>query len=444
MNCQELKQDIEKLEDLYSRFKNKYELSSESGLGKIELTNILNEANESVDEILERYLPDFKEHNPELTKWQLSERIEGLKSIGIICVSALPDGSALIGGENGTLCHIEKDKDGDWVLKKKITDLKNPNDELFGCGISSICVFQDGSALIGGDNRVLYYATKQGEDWSLEFIRGLEDYECYGGVSDSVDILSICALPDGSALICGTQELLYCATKNGEKWNLQPIVKNKGNWSHSQIHSVCTLPDGSALVAGSYDDVLFHITKKSDEEWELSDNLIKGRTNNIEEEFFDIRTITSLPNGEALLGDYAGHIYCVTNNQDGSFQIDQIEGPEEIESCFVFQAVPSPSGGGVLIGGRDGQLYYAKKNSEGKWDFEFISGFKSKNNQARAVYAITALPDGSALVGGGEDLLFHATPPVEDVKTLKMRLGKMINKNSHAPSKNPQVRVGIT
>ncbi len=243
MNCQELKQDIKELEKLYSQLRNSFESSSESGQGKIKLTGALDEANKGIDEMLERYLPDFIEHNPELSQWQLGEKIVG-QFANTKRISTLPDGSALVGGADGALYHVTRDGekwDGSWDIELI--------GKLIEGEITSVSTLPDGSALIGGNDGALYHATRDGEKWDLKFIDGFKE----PGSEESAWVLSISVLPDGSALVGGASGALYHATRDGEKWDLKFIdgFKEPGSEESAWVLSISTLPDGSALVGGT-------------------------------------------------------------------------------------------------------------------------------------------------------------------------------------------------
>ncbi|MBO7664842.1 hypothetical protein J6S46_03240, partial [Candidatus Saccharibacteria bacterium] len=196
MNCQELREDIEKLTALKEDFAARFEDGYESGIGKIAIDEAFKTAAELSDELLEKYLQDFAEKNPELSGgWRMSERIEGFVDMdGDIVyvgnIAALPDGSALVGGNYGSLYHATKGPDGKFSLGERIKGFNGARG-----GIVSVCaiaVLPDGSAFLGGGNGVLYYATK-GPDGKFrlgERIGGVKDV--YG---DVVDVNAIAALP---------------------------------------------------------------------------------------------------------------------------------------------------------------------------------------------------------------------------------------------------------
>ena len=73
MNCEKLHQDIEKLKEQYNSFSSKLKFSIEKaeGKGKIALSEQLRNTLALQDQILESYLPDFFEKNPELLQLNL-------------------------------------------------------------------------------------------------------------------------------------------------------------------------------------------------------------------------------------------------------------------------------------------------------------------------------------------------------------------------------------
>ncbi len=108
MNCEKLNQDIAKLQTLRARFARKVDELNDTMRGKIEVRKIQEEVQGLEDQILEFYLADFKEKNPELFRWHLGEKIEGLHNI-IYNIARLPDEEGmLVGGILGTLREVSR------------------------------------------------------------------------------------------------------------------------------------------------------------------------------------------------------------------------------------------------------------------------------------------------------------------------------------------------
>ena len=107
MDCNKLHQDIEKLKEYYNSLSSALESATETGKGKSTISDQLQEAITTEDQILESYLPDFFKQNPELLQLDLGNRIECENaynnSASISSITPLPDGSIMIGGGGGTL-----------------------------------------------------------------------------------------------------------------------------------------------------------------------------------------------------------------------------------------------------------------------------------------------------------------------------------------------------
>ena len=125
MNCQELRRDIEKLTNLKEDFAARFEDGYESGIGKAAIEEASKTAAEFSDELLEKYLQDFAEKNPKLFGWRMSELIKGFEDmyghvVDAKSIATFPDGSALVGGDRGALCHAVKPELSVTTLKQNL------------------------------------------------------------------------------------------------------------------------------------------------------------------------------------------------------------------------------------------------------------------------------------------------------------------------------------
>ena len=149
MNCEELRADIDRLKGLKEALGQKLDALNENGRGVVKVRKLGEEAGAASDEILGKYLDDFKEKNPEISaEIRLGERIEGFDG-SIFSIAALPDGSVLVGGEDGELKQFTL-KDREWE-PEEIYGFENT--------IYSIAALPDGSALVGGRNGELCSTT---------------------------------------------------------------------------------------------------------------------------------------------------------------------------------------------------------------------------------------------------------------------------------------------
>ena len=102
MDCYELKQDLEKLQELYAKYDGYIEKATESGVGRQATLEARQELSEQSDNILAKYLSDFTEQFPDWHGWKISKNIEGYSG-DIWNIAPLPDGRVLVGGYNGEL-----------------------------------------------------------------------------------------------------------------------------------------------------------------------------------------------------------------------------------------------------------------------------------------------------------------------------------------------------
>ena len=234
MDCKKLKTDIDKLKSLHDSLRIQLDEMNETVQGdKAEIKRVQKQASELEDQLLEEYLDDFAEKNPELfTRWELNGRIEGFVDadgdVAIIkSISAMPDGGMLVGGIGGALYELRKGEDGKWKLGERIGGFKDIDGS--EVNIFSISAMPDGGMLVGGTYGALY-EYRQGEDgkWKLgERIEGFEDANGY-----EADVCSISVMPDGGMLVGGTGALYEYSrpplTVEFLKENLDKIISKGG------------------------------------------------------------------------------------------------------------------------------------------------------------------------------------------------------------------------
>ena len=208
MDCNKLHQDIEKLKEYYNSLSSALESATETGKGKSTISDQLQEAITTEDQILESYLPDFSKQNPELLQLDLGNRIECKDADSdpahINSIAPLSDGSIMIGGDSGALYRATVDREGNLDLGNRI-ECEDSNDGL--ASIYSITPLPDGSIMIGGLG-ALYRATID-EAGKLDLGNRIE---CKNTYNNPTPINSITPLPDGSIMIGGDSGTLYRAT----------------------------------------------------------------------------------------------------------------------------------------------------------------------------------------------------------------------------------------
>lgn len=106
MNCGELRKDIDSLKSSHATMQNYYNRMNNELSGKAEFQKEQSKTEQLNDEILEKYLPDFIEKNPELFEWRLCQEYKIDNPIDSL--EYCDDGSILVGGEDGSIKKVSK------------------------------------------------------------------------------------------------------------------------------------------------------------------------------------------------------------------------------------------------------------------------------------------------------------------------------------------------
>ena len=128
MNCNELNKEIKTLKTIHEELLLKIDQATETGQGKVAVNEDIKSITALSDKILEKYLPDFVEKNPELLEIKLGWRIERIKDYNgnetnINSIVTLRDGSLMIGGWDGALYHANIPKPNLDTLKQHLGDI---------------------------------------------------------------------------------------------------------------------------------------------------------------------------------------------------------------------------------------------------------------------------------------------------------------------------------
>lgn len=428
MNCTKLNQDITRLQNLRDKFARKIDNLNEAMRGKIETYKVQEELREAEDQILESYLADFKEKNPELFKWRLGERIEGFENnLGGICevfvVAQLPDGGMLVGGDDRTLYKCRKREDGVWELGRKIEGFVDDDFDL--TFITTIAPLPDDGMLIGGNGGILYECRKdQDGKWKLK-----RKIFIYDGVR-YVD--SIAQLPDGGMLVgcCSDQgAILYECRKNGDgEWELGKRNERLevGSGAIATISSIAQLPDDGMLIGSDF-GLLCECRKNKNGEWELGKKIEGFGETDV------ARSMIRLLDGGVLIEGYGTDesgvnvaLYEYRKKDSGEWELGRkIDAFDNVGRINSMVQLPD---GEVLIGGENNVLYGYLKNKDGEWELvEKIEGLKYGRFDTH-ITSIAQLPDGGVLIGGNSGLLYEATRPSFSIDTIKQNLDSIIEK----------------
>ena len=436
MNCQELREDINKLKNIRDKLSEKINNATETGKGKTEIVALAKEAEEETDAVLEQYLDDFFEKNPQLLSVKLSEhRIEGFKEkdgdeTHVFAISPLPNGNMLIGGWNSALYEYQKQSDGSYKLSKhRIKGFKDKDG--YETTINAISPLPSGNMLVGGYGGALYECQKQPNGsykLSEHRIEGFKDKD-----GDETHIYAISPLPSGNMLVGGYGGALYeCQKQPNGSYKLSEHriegFKDKDG-DETDIHTISPLPNGNMLIGGHY-GALYEYQKQPDGSYKLSEHRIEGFKEKDGDETH-VFAISPLPNGNMLIGGWNSALYEYQKQPDGSYKLSEhcIEGFEAKGgyNAGIFAISPLPDGN-MLIGGENSILYEYQKQPDGSYKLSKhpIEGFEAKGGYNAGIRAISPLPNGNMLVGGYGGALYEAQVPLKSLETLKQSLDRII------------------
>ena len=314
MDCNKLRKDIEELNSIRDKLSEKINNATETGKGKTEIVALAKEAEEETDAVLEQYLDDFFEKNPQLLSVKLSEHcIEGFRddrgrATTINAISPLPNGNMLIGGHKDALYEYQKQPDGSYKLSKhRIEGFKDKDGD--ETTIRAISPLSNGDMLIGGHYGALYEYQKQ-PDGSYKLsehrIEGFKDKD-----GDETDINAIFPLPNGNMLIGGHKGALYEYQKQPDgsyrlsKHRIEGFKDKYGDETH--VFAISPLPNGNMLIGGHY-GALYEYQKQPDGSYKLSEHRIEGFKEKDGDET-DIYAISPLPDGNMLIGGHYGALH---------------------------------------------------------------------------------------------------------------------------------------
>jgi len=435
MNCEKLNKDITKLQALRDKFARKVDELNDTMRGKIEVRKMQEEIQGLEDQILESYLVEFREKNPELFGWHLGGMIEGFGGVRdynhfISSIVQLPnEEGVLVGGGKGALYECRKDTAGKWRLGEKISGFEDE----YGSSrdIASIAQLPDGGMLMGGKLGTLYVCRKGADrKWGLgERIDGFEDKD---GFSNNIN--SIAQLPDGEGMLVGGDSgtLYVCRKGEDEKWKLEDKIE----WFNFpvDINCIAQLPDGEGMLVGGLWGELYVCRKDKDGKWKLGEKIngfeSNGRARNVE-------SIASLPDGEGMLvGGDSGALFICRKGEDGKWKLgEKIEGFKSKlgNRLDIYSIMPLPDKEGMLVGGSLGTLYVCRKSEDGKWKLEEkIEGFNNAVDYKFYIASIAQLPDKEGmLVGGAMGILYEASRSDLSVDTIKQNLDILIERSEN-------------
>lgn len=318
MNCAGLRSDIDKLKQEFQAFEANLKIIRESEKCSKKLRDAMESIGlSSVDPILEKYLEDFQEQNPEiLPVIALDERMdildaEGGDPVSVSCIVAIDGERVLIGGYEGAFCPGSYDGQGELTLDERI-DIKNVDGEPEI--VNSILATDDGRVLVGGNRGAFYEGSY--DDRGKFTLGGRIDAR--DAKDNPASIYTIADTKDGYVLVGGGDGVFYVGSYNEQgKLTLGERIDIKNSHGKSAtVRSIAVNNDGHVLVGG-YDGVLY--------------------------------TVIGGAGGVLCTGSY--------DERGGLVLGERIEIKDADESWAYIFSVVATEDGRVLVGGLDGAFY---------------------------------------------------------------------------------------
>lgn len=423
MNCDELRKNIENLKDLCNYLQENYDRMNNELSGKSDFKNNYSKTKKQSDELLEKYLPNFIEKNPELTAWELGKKINypkdyfGEEITGDVQPKRLSNGDIIILADS----HYKNNDDNNkrmvfkynWdesnglVLEKNSFEINQEVQTLFTS-------LPDGTVIAGGG--ALLYEIKDDGGTFLTI-----NQSSVGGYKDNACITDVAPLPNGNMLVGGVDRTLYEVREHPslKKWE---IVKSLCSDIEMSPTSIVQMPDGAMLVGcvGGF----YEYGKDNNGNWSLSERI---ECNDIIENIFQLSNDKMLLVGYDSLQEY-------NKGSDGKWRLEEKHNQLKAHLRFAVQ-LPNNE---IIIVGEDKVFSYRK----------FDDGWKLIENKAiEEVYSgqsnawppdfIIPLSNDEILVGGTnynydthslENIMILLYRPKLSLNGLKRRLNTIIEK----------------
>lgn len=444
MNCDELRKDIAALKSSRSIMQKKYDHMNKTGIsGKADFVESRIATEKLADEILEKYLPDFAEKNPELFNWQPNQEITITDDI-LTSLSRCENGDILV-GSFGSVFKITKNKEGEYGVDMLVDEIEGVMQSSIGgvdyeltIPINTMSSFSEDKIVLGGRETFCLINQDNG-NWHLR--KKYEQFKNEEG--ERCSILKILELSNKRVLIGGRKGMLweYEQDSTGKPIFKQITGFRDDNEELSSIYDMHELPDGSVLICGVR--ALYRYSKDEDtNEWNLvneAPNYFHGQTIPI------MHNILEISNHRLLIGGWDNdNIYECEIDPDGSlktieeFNINKSYDPEadmiyRLEKIFPISdnqilALIEESGEGRY------RLYECSKEDD-KWALsQEIGEFNKKDDDDENISSnnrisdIVMSPNNSLMIAKYDGSVVEYTRRSSSVEELKDNLDKIIEK----------------
>lgn len=436
MNCDELRKDIAAIKSSRSTMQEQYDHMNKTGTsGKADFAESRITTEKLVDEILEKYLPDFAEKNPELFNWQPEAEIElEYGPTG----AAIQYGEELLFGGHRRCYRIPKS----FTAESKVTETGT------GKHIRQFLFCSDGKiAGLGLDGLSIY---KKREDGELELEGEITQFKNERG--DECSTKTMIELSDGKILVGGRYGMLCeCSNVINPSWGISKQIPGLFKEDKScDIETFHKTPDGDILIIA--EQLLFKYSKNlNSSEWKLidkKDKLLKQDSNsNIK---YDRISASHMENGRLtivvtdLFGNSRINQYDYNGNTrefdliDSSDLIIDNEEESNREMENIKNIIPINDGKKMIVNTKSyvkdlGTLLECKKNQEGKWVISQVIGhFDKEENDPddtidHRIIGISII-DNNIIISRRDDTVIKYARRPNSVEELKDNIDKIIEK----------------
>ena len=436
MNCDELRKDIAAIKSSRSIMQKKYDHMNKTGTsGKADFVESRIATEKLVDEILEKYLPDFAEKNPELFNWHPNQEIK-LNERAVFSINNNGN-ERIIVGQPGCLVEISTTKNGQY----KVNTFNAHEEWTYTPLLDVLTVFSKDKILLGdGLHKEINICEKDSMGkWNLtatiERLNNEEGDKC----SPNVAI----GLPNKRILIGGDNGMLnICGRDMLGRWKILekiPGLKDKDG-ELSRVNAFHVLSDNNILIGGSR--ILYRLSRNTTtDKWVLSDESEKVFN---DDDSHYVRDIKTMPNGNLLIcTDEAIYEEKYTNEDE----FERISAYKEGRHWGIiganryenFRKVLPVADNNIIVllknGARDTtSLYSFKKDDNGRWSITQELGYFDKETDEdgntiadNRIEDIIASPNGGFIIAKRGSLVeyMHRADSVEE---LKNNLDKIIEK----------------
>ena len=363
MDCEKLKADIQSLRDAQAAFEDAVNVANDTGLGNIRCKEALGQASKLEDAILEGYLDDFYEKNPEVFDYKFSGEIEGLSGL---------KGRLLVLGDDKLLeCGNFFDGLGVRIYRRQDDGSYEVAQEFGEASLAIGSLMSNGDVFLENDRRGVIYGSvlskKNDGSYELEVLNDAAGQLATGG----------CFVPlrDGGILVWdsnGDDPSVTVYRRNSEEASSymdvgHSVISQETDSEVGLVSIMTELSNGDILVSGYHGEwgTLRRVNNDSDSGLALPFEEYSYQAQDTGEFGGRIRYAFELSDDNYVFGCDDGEFGVLHREADGSYS-----SVEDARSLYaeVSQVIQCDNGD-VLILKKDGSVLPYKKKYSGSYGF---------------------------------------------------------------------------